>query len=199
MRPGQRAIFSATMKPQTILRSLVCILIVLSLSSVGAQAQSKPGLALASDTGTAGGPAATPGVITTGTNEFGVWGGSSSDFPTLISGSRDARLPVILGLRYGRTLATIKSVAFEFTIDAVPVAVVSQPRVVLQPSGPPIRVGNERDRIYGGGVVPVGFRFIFRREARVKPFVGARSGPFYFTSRVPRPDAARFNFLSAGP
>src|ERR1043165_7138113 len=63
-------------------------------------------------------------------NEWGIWGGFSFDAPTLIGKTPSARYGQI-GLRYGRVLAASKSVAFEWTIDAVPVAVLSTERPAI--------------------------------------------------------------------
>src|SRR5437660_5583431 len=52
-------------------------------------------------------------------NEWGVWGGISFDAPTVFGTTPSARYGHI-GLRYGRVLAASKTVAFEWTIDAVP-------------------------------------------------------------------------------
>src|SRR5437867_4911611 len=67
-------------------------------------------------------------------NEFGVWGSISFHSPTLIGKTSDSRFGNI-GLRYGRVLAASKTVAFEWTIDAVPVAILSNPRFNVIPSG----------------------------------------------------------------
>ncbi len=60
-------------------------------------------------------------------NEFGVWGGYSFDTSTLIGKTPNARFGHI-GLRYGRILAANQDLAFSWTIDAVPVAVLSVKR-----------------------------------------------------------------------
>src|SRR6476646_6791741 len=70
-------------------------------------------------------------------NEWGIWGGISFDSPTLIGKRPNARFGN-LGLRYGRVLAASKTVAFEWTIDAIPLAVFSGKRdtsLFLPPPG----------------------------------------------------------------
>src|ERR1043166_4100197 len=67
-------------------------------------------------------------------NEFGVWGGISFDATTWIGKTPDARFGEI-GLRYGRVLAANNSLAFSWTIDAVPVAVLSVNRFTIVPTG----------------------------------------------------------------
>src|SRR5204862_5202236 len=97
-------------------------------------------------------------------NEWGVWGGISFDSPTLIGKTPDARFGNI-ALRYGRVLATSKSVAFEWTIDAIPVAVLSNPRPEVTASGSGFTVVSlVRHSVYGFGAAPIGWKFNFRRN-----------------------------------
>src|SRR5688572_32027507 len=70
-----------------------------------------------------------------GWNEFGVWGGFSFHAPILIGKTPEARFGH-LGLRYGRVLAASKNVAFEYTIDVIPVAVLSLKRFTAVPVSP---------------------------------------------------------------
>jgi hypothetical protein len=124
-----------------------------------------------------------------GTNEFGVWGGGSFDSPTLIGTAKGRKL-FLLGLRYGRVLGGTRSMAVAYTVDAIPVALVFQPDIARQ--------FNRRNDavVYGAGLSPLGFQFIFNRRGRVKPFAGLSGGFLY--SRRPIPvdtfDATHFNF-----
>src|SRR5882724_999025 len=126
-------------------------------------------------------------------NEFGVWGGISFDSPTLIGKTPDARFGNI-GLRYGRVLMTSKTVAFEWTIDAIPVAVLSNSRFIVVPSGSCFIFTQTRKSVYGWGAAPIGLKFNFRRNRRVQPFGHATGGFLYFNEQVPVAGAARFNF-----
>jgi opacity protein-like surface antigen len=124
-----------------------------------------------------------------GMNEFGVWGGGSFDSPTLI-GTAEERKFFTLGLRYGRIFATSKHVAFEYTVDAVPVAVVFQPDFAQA-------FNRHHDKsVYGAGLSPIGFKFNFNRQGRVQPFAHATGGFLYFKQPVPADvaGATRFNF-----
>src|SRR5947208_12649921 len=126
-------------------------------------------------------------------NEFGIWGGISFDSPTLIGKTPDARFGN-LGLRYGRVLAASKTVAFEWTIDAVPLAILSNNRFTAVPSGSGFVVTQNRKSVYGWGAAPIGLKFNFRRNRRVQPFGQATGGFLYFNEQVPLAGAARFNF-----
>jgi hypothetical protein len=124
-----------------------------------------------------------------GTNELGFWAGGSFDSPTLI-GTAEDRKYFTIGLRYGRVFATSKRVAYEYTIDLVPVAVVFQPDFaqVFNRSG--------ASSIYGAGLSPIGFKVNFNRSGRFKPFLSTSGGFIYFGHPVPDdvPGATEFNF-----
>jgi Lipid A 3-O-deacylase (PagL) len=123
-------------------------------------------------------------------NEFGIWGDISFD---ALGQVPDARFGNI-GLRYGRVLAASKTVAFEWTIDGVPVAILANSPFKLFPPGSPFIVDRNRKRTYGWGLSPMGLKFNFRRNRRVQPFGQATGGFLYFNEQVPVSGAARFNF-----
>jgi hypothetical protein len=119
-------------------------------------------------------------------NEYGVWGGGSLDSPTLIGKFEDARLGLV-GLRYARILARGEHVALKYTVDALPVAVLSYPSTAVR---------GTRQTIYGAGLSPVGFQVNFRRRERVQPFAQASGGFLYFGERIPDQRGAQFNFTA---
>jgi len=125
-------------------------------------------------------------------NEWGVWGGISFDAPTLIGKTPSARYGNI-GLRYGRVLAASKSVAFEWTIDAIPLAILSNERLFVV-SSTPFVVGSTRKAVYAAGAAPIGLKFNFRRNRRVQPFGQTTGGFLYFAEQVPITNASQFNF-----
>jgi hypothetical protein len=128
-------------------------------------------------------------------NEFGIWGGISFDSPTSLGlgTTPNARFGNV-GLRYGRVLAATKTVAFEWTIDAVPLSILSNDRITVVPSGTGFTITKTRKSVYGWGAAPVGLKFNFRRNRRVQPFGQATGGFLYFSEQVPVAGAARFNF-----
>jgi len=125
-------------------------------------------------------------------NEWGVWGGISFDAPTLIGKTPSASFGNI-GLRYGRVLAASKSVAFEWTIDAIPLAILSNERLFIV-SSTPFVIGSTRKAVYAAGAAPIGLKFNFRRNRRVQPFGQATGGFLYFAEQVPVTNASQFNF-----
>jgi hypothetical protein len=126
-------------------------------------------------------------------NEFGVWGGISFNSPTLIGKTPDARFGN-LGLRYGRVLAASKTVAFEWTIDAIPLSILSNKRPTVVPAGLGFAIVLTRKSVYAWGAAPIGLKFNFRRNRRVQPFAQATGGFLYFNEQAPVAGAARFNF-----
>src|SRR5688500_20397419 len=61
-----------------------------------------------------------------GDNEFGFWGGFSPKATTIFEGRSEAeaenREVFVAAFRYGRTLAANDTLAFQWTVDGVPVA-----------------------------------------------------------------------------
>jgi hypothetical protein len=130
----------------------------------------------------------------TGTNEFGVWGGFSFHASTLIGGTPNARF-ANLAFRYGRVLAANNKLAFEWTIDVEPVAVLSVKRLtVTQTTSSSFTVTTTRERTYATGASPIGLKFNMRPRRSVQPFANTSGGFLYFRKDVPVPGAARFNF-----
>jgi hypothetical protein len=127
-------------------------------------------------------------------NEWGIWGGISFDSPTLIGTTPNARFGNV-GLRYGRVLAASKTVAFEWTIDAIPLAIFSARRDTSLFFPPPgFNLSDLHKSVYGAGAAPIGLKFNFRRNRRVQPFGHATGGFLYFSEQVPIPGSSQFNF-----
>lgn len=167
----------------TRLSESAAVVFVITLMAVTASAQTDASQ-------TQSDPSASTEGIQKGWNEFGIWGGISFSAPTLIGFTPDARFGNI-GLRYGRVLAASKSIAFEYTIDAIPVAILSNHRLV--PVGPGLFTV-QRESVYGAGLAPIGLKFNFRRNKRVQPFAASTGGFLYFQREVPVSGAAQFNF-----
>lgn len=139
----------------------------------------------------AGDPQSTGEGIQKRDNEWGIWGGISLDSPTLIGKTPNARFGNV-GLRYGRVLAAGKSIAFEWTIDAIPLAILSNDRLIATSS--PYVFTVTRKSVYGAGAAPIGLKFNFRRNRRLQPFGHATGGFLYFSQQVPIDGASQFNF-----
>ena len=193
MRTGphgvQRSLWSNLFLLRVIHQAIVSCLLLLALPVfVLAQAPDNS----SSSTSAAGAQSTSEG-IQKRWNEFGVWGGISFNAPTLIGKTPDARFGNI-ALRYGRVLAASKTVAFEWTIDAIPLSILSNRRFTAVPSGSGFVITQTRKSVYAWGLAPIGLKFNFRRNRRVQPFAQTTGGFLYFNEQAPVAGAARFNF-----
>jgi len=155
----------------------------------------------------------------TGGNEYQVWGGYSPTSPTWI-GKTEARRLFMAGAGWRRVILASNSVAWKFTVDIVPVALLSQPTIVASQGitlnaqsetcnggqvvsetvkdfngidlGPCAHPG--RRTTYGIGFAPVGFEFNFRRKHRIQPVLGINAGLLHFTRDVPIDHSMATNF-----
>ncbi|HJZ80631.1 MAG TPA: acyloxyacyl hydrolase [Pyrinomonadaceae bacterium] len=133
-------------------------------------------------------------------SEWGVWGDISFDSATLIGTTPNARFGNV-GLRYGRVLAASKTVAFEWTIDAIPLSIFSGDRFTVTPTATGPLITHDRKSVYGWGAAPIGLKFNFRRNRSVQPFGQVTGGFLYFSDQVPVAGSSQYNFtfdLSGG-
>ena len=133
-----------------------------------------------------------------GDNEWGFWAGFSPKATTIFEGLRDDeaedRKFFIAALRYGRTLAANNSLALQYTIDAVPVAIATG--VIVSRSTSPTGVETfRRETAYGAGLTPIGLQLDFANGAKVHPFVHVNGGFLYFNKEVPIEDSGHFAFV----
>src|SRR5258708_37537980 len=105
------------------MRNVICWWLLLTLAAGELRCQTEESQATASDDG-----------IQKRWNEFGVWGDISFNSPTRFGRTHNAVFEEV-GLRYGRVFAASEAVAFEETIDAVPLAILSNHRFTRVPTG----------------------------------------------------------------
>jgi len=135
-----------------------------------------------------------------GDNEFGGWFGIGFKATTIFGGLRDeearGRKFSLMAFRYGRTLAANRRLALQYTLDAIPVAVVTNnivaSRTVATPTGPVTTF--RRASTYGAGLTPLGLQLDFANSSRVHPFVHVNGGFLVFGKSVPLPDAGKFAY-----
>jgi Lipid A 3-O-deacylase (PagL) len=133
-----------------------------------------------------------------GDNEFGFWGGFSPKATRIFGGlhedEAEDRKFFIAALRYGRTLAANNSLALQYTLDAVPVAVATG--VIVSRTTSPGGVDTfQRETAYGAGVTPLGLQLDFANGAKVHPFIHVNGGLLYFNKSVPIEDAGQFAWV----
>ena len=139
-----------------------------------------------------------PFLLKRGDNEWGVWAGFSPKATTIFEGLRkdeaEDRKFFIAALRYGRTLAANNSLALQYTIDAVPVAVATG--VIVSRTTSPTGIDTfRRETAYGAGVTPIGLQLDFANGSKVHPFVHVNGGFLYFNKEVPIEDSGHFAFV----
>src|SRR5215217_1410584 len=138
-----------------------------------------------------------PFLLKRGDNEFGFWAGFSPKATTIFEGLREDeaedRKFFIAALRYGRTLAANNSLALQYTIDAVPVAVATG-TIVSRTTVGGVDVF-ERETAYGAGITPLGLQLDFANGSKVHPFVHVNGGFLYFNKSVPIEDSGQIAFV----
>lgn len=133
-----------------------------------------------------------------GDNEFGFWGGVSPKATTIFGGlhddEADDRKFSIAALRYGRTLAASDSLALQYTLDVVPLAVATG-TIVSRTTSPAGVDTFRRETAYGAGFTPLGLQLDFANGSKVHPFAHVNGGFLYFNKSVPIEDAGRFAWV----
>lgn len=156
-------------------------------------AQSDVNPSNSNDSTTVAAPDTTDGPFTLkkGDNELGFWAGGSFKATTAFGGLTDAeasdRKFFVAAFRYGRTLYANDSVALQYTLDAIPIAVATGNIVSSTTVGPITTF--RRETAYGAGVTPLGLQLDFANGSRVHPFIHVNGGLLFFNDSVPLPDA----------
>ena len=132
-----------------------------------------------------------------GDNEFGFWGGFSPKATTIFEGLSEAeaedRELFLAAFRYGRTLAASNTLALQWTIDAVPVAVATG--TIVSRSFVGGAQSFQRETAYGAGITPIGLQLDFANGSKVHPFAHVNGGFLYFNKSMPIEDSGQFQFV----
>jgi len=138
-----------------------------------------------------------PFLLKRGDNELGFWGGFSPVATTAFGGlhedEADDRKFFIAAFRYGRTLAANDSLALQYTLDIIPVAVATGTIASRTTVGPVTTF--RRETAYGVGVTPLGLQLDFANGSKVHPFIHVNGGLLVFNKSVPIEDAGKFAFV----
>ena len=128
-----------------------------------------------------------------GDNEFGFWAGFSPKATTIFGGLHDDeaedRKFFVAAFRYGRTFAANNSLALQYTLDAVPVAIATGTIVSRSTVGGVTTF--QRETAYGAGVTPLGLQLDFANGSKVHPFAHVNGGLLWFNKSVPIEDAGK--------
>jgi hypothetical protein len=130
-----------------------------------------------------------------GKNELTVWGGFAPVVRTFDTGGRtwDASFG-IGGLRYSRRWNNSDWVNLKYTVDAVPVAVLTYPDKIVTPTG----VFPVRETRYAFGVAPIGLQGNFRPRKKLQPFLSMSLGFLLFNEQTPNVTGKKLNFSTEG-
>jgi hypothetical protein len=120
-------------------------------------------------------------------NELGVWGGGSVASSTLIGKWTDFDFG-LLALRYARNLWRNDALALDWTVDAIPLALIS-----LDRGGSPGDTGGPKDTVYGAGVAPIGLRLAYEGFDHWRPYFASSVGFLMFEERLPA-TGTKFNY-----
>jgi len=133
-----------------------------------------------------------PYLLKRGDNEFGFWAGFSPKATTIFAGlhedEAEDRKFFIAALHYGRTLAANHSLALQYQLDIIPVAVATGTIVSRTTSLSGVTTFR-RETAYGGGVTPLGLQLDFRNGSKVHPFIHVNGGLLVFNKSVPIEDS----------
>ena len=184
---------------QMFIRYFFCVSAILAACATSLNAQFSvppaPGESAATDAVTNAPAADDEGyTLKKGDNEFGFWAGGSFKATTAFGGLTDAeasdRKFFLAAFRYGRTLAANDSLALQYTLDAIPIAIATDNIVSSTTVGPVTTF--QRETAYGAGLTPLGLQLDFANGSRVHPFVHVNGGFLAFNDSVPLPDAGGF-------
>lgn len=140
-----------------------------------------------------------PFLLKRGDNEYGFWAGFSPKATTIFEGlsedeAEDRKL-FLVAFRFGRTLAANNSVALQYHVEAVPVAVATGTivnRTVNIVTGVQTF---QRETAYGAGITPIGLQLDFANGSKIHPFAHVNGGFLYFNKSMPIEDSGQFQFV----
>jgi hypothetical protein len=132
-----------------------------------------------------------------GVREWSVWAGISFDSPSgRFLGETEDRAFLVAGFQHSRVFAASSEMAFAYTLEMIPVAVVTNNPDTTTSRLRDGRIDRrvERSSVYGVGLAPIGLKTYFFPESSTRPFFSASAGFLTFLKAVPVPDARKFNF-----
>jgi hypothetical protein len=139
-----------------------------------------------------------PFTLKRGDNEWGFWAGFSPKATTIFKGlhedEAEDRKFFIAALHYGRTVAANNSLALQYQLDVVPVAVATG-TIVSRTTSPTGVNTFRRETAYGAGFTPLGLQLDFANGSKIHPFIHVNGGLLYFNKPVPIEDSGRFAFV----
>ena len=137
-----------------------------------------------------------------GTWRLGIEAGFAPLQPTFFSGEKEydteGRKFGGVSIHVGRIIGSKGPVTYEYFFEAIPFALaikneVENPAFISEEQTPDLEP-TIRENTYTWGVMPAGFRFIFRPEKRLKPYLRVGAGFVFSSKPVPIPQSPTYNF-----
>jgi hypothetical protein len=129
-----------------------------------------------------------------GVHEFGAWWGLSLMSGHIWGYAKDVKyMPIDVNYSY---LINPDSTRwnFRYAPELTALAMLDEPNPDPMPTALLPLKEILRERFYGSGVSPVGFRASFYPESRVQPFVSGDGGFIYFNGRVLSPEGSQYMY-----
>lgn len=135
----------------------------------------------------------------TGTRLLGFWGGLSPDSPGgHFLGQITDREFFLAAVRVGWVLGTVGPVATDYTVDLIPLAIVTNNPVSATKqeyfNGVVVSETTEYGTVYGFGVAPLGLRLRVPASRHLQVFANGSLGLLFFSGEVPTLESRRLNF-----
>jgi hypothetical protein len=128
-----------------------------------------------------------PTTVARGPNELGIWGGGAVATSTLIGRWTDFDFGE-LAFRYARNLWGNGDFSLDWTVDAVPLALIS-----LDRGGEPAHNAGPQSTVYGAGIAPIGLRVDYDGLGWCRPYFATNVGFLMFEDRIPA-TGTKFNY-----
>ncbi len=126
--------------------------------------------------------------------ELGLWAGGGTGV-----GHNSSSQFANAGLRLGKVLTGEHGPGwlrgnFEYAVDVVPLYLVFQDQLALQPGG---TLAKRRQTVYGGSINPVVLKWNFTSGKKIVPYAAIEEGAIFTTKNIPAGDTSSINFSSA--
>lgn len=137
-----------------------------------------------------------------GKKEIEIITGFAPTQPTFFSGNKeystDGRKFGMLSIRWTRTFGTHKGITYQYYFETTPLAFAfnneaKNPKFISKTETPKEPEKIKRTSV-GVGVQPLNFRFIFKPNSRIKPFVQVGAGMIFFNRKMPVTESTFYNF-----
>ncbi len=129
-----------------------------------------------------------------GSSQYGMEFGFAPTQPTFFSGIKEyntsGRRFAMTSFRLGHIVGTRGGVTYQYLFEVMPLSMALKNETK---SGDQKKT--KRTNTYAFGIEPIGFRFLFRPNSRLKPYVQSGAGFIFSAKPIPVPDGLSTNFI----